>query len=127
MRVKVSLAGLYTYPDVVVACEEVEFEDEEDDTLLNPVVIVEVLSPSTEAYDRGDKFRHYRRLASLRDYVLIAQDRPLVECFSRQGDQWTIAAASDLGETIRLTALDVSLVLEEVYARVTFPESEAGA
>jgi Uma2 family endonuclease len=72
MRVKVSETGLYAYPDVVVVCGEPRFEDEHLDTLLNPTVIVDVLSPSTEAYDRGEKFAQYRKLASLREYVLIA-------------------------------------------------------
>ena len=79
MRVKVSPSGLYTYPDVTVVCGEPQFEDAEVDTLLNPKVLVEVLSPSTADYDRGGKFTHYRRLPSLQEYVLISQDRPLVE------------------------------------------------
>jgi Uma2 family endonuclease len=125
MRVKVSATGLYSYPDAVVVCGEVELEDEERDTLLNPVVIVEVLSRSTEAYDRGAKFGHYRQLPSLQGYVLIAQHCASVEVFSRQGDRWVLTVASDLAETIRVPALDLSLPLQEVYARVTFPEPEA--
>jgi Uma2 family endonuclease len=74
MRVKVSPTGMYTYPDDVAVCGEARFEDSHMDTLLNPTVIVEVLSGSTEAYDRGEKFAHYRRLESLREYVLVAQD-----------------------------------------------------
>ena len=92
MRVKVSPTGLYTYPDVTVACGEPEFEDAEVDTLLNPRVIVEVLSPSTADYDRGRKFTHYRRLPSLREYVLISQECPLVEHYVRQGqDEWLLS------------------------------------
>jgi Uma2 family endonuclease len=86
MRVRVGDTGLYTYPDVVVACPPIQCEDEERDTLLNPAVIIEVLSPSTEAYDRGEKFFRYRRLASLREYILVAQDAPRIERFVRQGD-----------------------------------------
>jgi Uma2 family endonuclease len=85
MRVYVEPTGLYTYPDVVVVCDAPRFQDGELDTLLNPTVLVEVLSPSTEAYDRGKKFGHYRRLPSAREYVLVAQDRVLVERFTRQG------------------------------------------
>ena len=85
MRVKVSLTGAYRYPDIVVACGDIAFEDAELDTLLNPVLIVEVLSPTTEAADRGEKFAHYRRLASLQEYLLVAQDVPRIEQFVRQG------------------------------------------
>jgi Uma2 family endonuclease len=88
LRVKVSLTGMYTYPDVVAVCGEVRLEDEHFDTLLNPMVIVEVLSESTEAYDRGEKFAHYRRLDSLREYVLVAQDKVRVEHFRREGEEW---------------------------------------
>src|SRR6476661_5007696 len=82
MRVKISPTGMYTYPDVTVACGEPRFEDDHVDTLLNPTVIVEVLSPSTEAYDRGEKFAHYRKLDTLSDYVLISQDKARVEHFA---------------------------------------------
>ncbi len=90
MRVRTGPSGLYTYPDVVVVCGEPRFEDDELDTLLNPTVIVEVLSPSTEAADRGRKFASYRRLASLQEYVLVAQDRACVERYTRQGDEWLL-------------------------------------
>ena len=83
LRVKVSETGLYTYPDVVIVCGEQQFDDEHRDTLLNPTLIVEVLSPSTEAYDRGEKFDHYSQLESLQEYVMIAQDRPRVERYVR--------------------------------------------
>lgn len=97
MRVKVSETGLYTYPDVVVVCGEPRFEDEHGDTLLNPTLVVEVLSPSTEAYDRGEKSSHYRRLASLAEYVLIAQDRCHVERYARRPDGlWLLAEARGL-------------------------------
>src|SRR5207302_11009756 len=86
MRVKVSDTGLYTYPDMVVVCGERQFEAERRDTLLNPTLIIEVLSPTTEAYDRGDKFAHYRRMESLREYVLIAQDRVRLERYTRDAD-----------------------------------------
>ena len=79
MRVKVSPTGLYTYPDVVVVCGQPKFDDAQKDTLLNPTLIVEVLSKSTEAYDRTRKFEHYRTLESLTDYLLISQDAPWIE------------------------------------------------
>jgi Uma2 family endonuclease len=84
MRVKVNTSGGYTYPDVVVVCGEPRFEDEHVDTLLNPTLIVEVLSPSTERYDRGRKLEHYRRIPSLAEYVLVAQDARRIEWYTRQ-------------------------------------------
>src|SRR5438045_3140164 len=79
MRVKVAPTGLFTYPDVVVACGDIHFDDEQKDTLTNPTVIIEVLSKSTEAYDRGEKFVHYRRLDSLQEYLLVSQDQYRIE------------------------------------------------
>jgi Uma2 family endonuclease len=122
MRVRVSETGLYTYPDVVVVCGEPQFEDDQVDTLLNPTLIVEVLSPTTEAYDRGDKFEQYRALPSLAEYVLIAQDRYRVERFARQPDgQWLFAAASRLDEAVHLTSIACRLPLSEVYDRLNLP------
>ena len=83
MRVKVDPTGLYTYPDAAIVCDGPRFEDNVFDTLLNPQVVMEVLSDSTEKYDRGAKFRHYRQIASLKEYLLVAQDRPLVERYTR--------------------------------------------
>ena len=119
MRVKVSATGLYTYPDVVALCEEAQFDDDQKDTLLNPTVIIEVLSPSTEAYDRGEKFAHYRKLTSLAEYVLISQDKPHVEHYVRQPDnQWLLSEASRLQDTVRLPSISSTLVLAEIYEKV---------
>jgi len=118
MRVKVIATGLYTYPDVIVVCGEPQLEDAEADTLLNPTVLVEVLSPSTEAYDRGEKFAHYRRSPSLQEYVLIAQDRVRVEHFARQGDQWVLTEADDLGDSVRLPSINCQLALKDIYDKV---------
>ena len=124
MRVKVSPTGLYTYPDVVVVCGKEQFEDTHLDTLLNPTLIIEVLSDSTEAYDRGRKFEHYRHLDSLVEYVLIAQHRPHVESFRRQSDQhWLLAECSGLDGTLRLESIDCDLALAEIYAKVELSES----
>ncbi len=124
MRVKVSPTGLYTYPDVVVVCGKEQFEDTHLDTLLNPTLIIEVLSDSTEAYDRGRKFEHYRHLDSLVEYVLIAQQRPHVESFRRQSDQhWLLAECSGLDGTLRLESIDCDLALAEIYAKVELSES----
>jgi Uma2 family endonuclease len=122
MRVKVSPTGMYAYPDVAVVCEEPLFEDGHVDTLLNPVLIVEVLSASTEAYDRGDKFAHYETVPSLREYILVAQNRPRIERYVRQPDgQWLRSVATGLQDTIHLAAIGCDLPLAEVYERVTFP------
>jgi len=106
-----------------VACGDIRFEDEHTDTLLNPTVIGEVLSPSTEAYDRGEKFAHYRRLESLQEYVLVSQDKVRIELYVRQGAQWLLSEASALDETVRLESIDCSLVLRDVYDKVQFAES----
>jgi Uma2 family endonuclease len=121
MRVKVAASGLYAYPDVVAVCGDARFEDRELDTLLNPTVIVEVLSDSTEAYDRGEKFAHYRRLESLAAYVLIAPDRVRVERFVRDGESWRLGEISDLDGALVLEAIDCRLSLREIYERVEFP------
>ncbi len=124
MRVKVSPAGLYTYPDVIVVCGEPRFEDDQLDTLLNPKVIIEVLSESTEKYDRGDKFAHYRTLDSLTDYLLVTQHQPLIEHFQRQTDgSWLYSAAQGLEAEISIPTIGCLLRLAEVYERATFPES----
>jgi Uma2 family endonuclease len=121
MRVKVSPTGLYTYPDVVVVCGEPRFEDAEVDTLLNPKVLFETLSESTEGYDRGKKFEHYRTIASLAEYVLIAQDKPHIEHYVRQaGNQWLLSETSNLNDTIQLPSIECQLALSEIYRKVRF-------
>jgi Uma2 family endonuclease len=118
MRVKVSSSGLYTYPDVVV-CGSPEFEDIEIDTLINPALIIEVLSKSTEGYDRGDKFGHYRKLESLLEYVLISQDKHHLEHYIRQSDnQWLLSEAGDLQARIDLPSIDCKLGLADIYDKV---------
>lgn len=120
MRVTITPTGLYAYPDVTVVCGEARFEDTAQDTLLNPTLIVEVLSDATEAYDRGGKFAHYRKLASLQVYVLITQTKPHVEQYVRQPDnRWLLAAEADsLNDTMHLPAIDCHLALAEVYDKV---------
>lgn len=125
MRVKVSPTGLYTYPDVVVVCGEPRFEDQHVDTLLNPTVIIEVLSDSTEGYDRGEKFAHYRALPSLSDYLLVAQDQPLIEHYQRQPDgRWLYSATDGLEAEVEIANIGCMLRLAEVYERVVFAEPE---
>ena len=121
IRVLVSPTGLYTYPDVVALCGKLQFEDDKRDTLLNPTVIVEVLSPTTESYDRGRKFAQYRLLESLREYVMVAQDQVLVERYTRHGEEWLLTVLSDLDATLRLTSIGCEVSLREIYAKVEFP------
>lgn len=119
MRVKIPATGLYTYPDVVVTCGEEEFADEEFDILLNPEVIIEVLSDSTEAYDRGKKFEHYQSIESLSTYVLAAQSASRVEKYVRQeSGAWLYTEAHEGDAVVRLEEILCELKLEDVYAKV---------
>ena len=124
MRLKVQASGLYTYPDVMVVCGEAKFDDEQRDTILNPMLIVEVLSQSTESYVRGAKFAHYRKLASLQEFLLVLQSRPRVEQFSKQEDgRWLLSESENLKESIKLAAVDCELKLEDIYLKVDFQEA----
>ena len=119
LRLKVSAAGLYTYPDVIVVCGEPRFDDDHKDTLLNPTLIVEVLSESTKDYDRGGKFEQYRKIESFVEYVLIAQDKRHVEHFVRQaGNRWLLSETNRLEDTLELTSIACNLMLTEVYDKV---------
>ena len=121
MRVKIPKTGLYTYPDVVVVCTKPEFEDDGNDTLLNPTLIIEVLSDSTEAYDRGKKFEHYRTLNSLSHYLLVAQDKPQIEYYVRQPDgKWLFSTYAAPQDTIEIGSVESSLPLAEIYDKVEF-------
>jgi Uma2 family endonuclease len=123
MRLRVTPNGLYTYPDVIVACGEPQFADDQSDTLLNPVLIIEVLSVSTEAYDRGKKFEQYRTLPSLREYLLVAQDAPRIEQFTPQPDgHWLCAETSGMDASIRLASIDCVLPLTKIYNKVNWPD-----
>jgi Uma2 family endonuclease len=123
MRVQVAEAGPYTYPDVTVVCGEAQFADAEVDTLLNPTLIVEVLSPTTEDWDRGGKFERYQRIAALQGYVVIAQDRPRVEHYARQAEgQWLLTVTTGLDGVVSLPSIGCELALREVYRKVPFPE-----
>lgn len=121
MRVKVAPTGLYTYPDVTIACGELEFEGISGDTLLNPKVIFEVLSDSTEAYDRGKKFDHYRQVPSLLEYVLVSQNQPLIERYARQSDgSWRLTVHKGLEAVVQLESVACRLNMTDVYFKVEF-------
>jgi Uma2 family endonuclease len=122
MRVRVPATGLYTYPDVVVACGEPEFEDEHVDTLLNPTLIIEILSPSTASYDRIKKFGYYRTIESLSEYLLLAQDEYKVEQYVKQADsRWLLSDISSLAGMLELSSIQCTLALADVYDKVTLP------
>ncbi|MCC6617213.1 MAG: Uma2 family endonuclease [Anaerolineae bacterium] len=116
-------SGLFSYPDIVIVCGKEETRtDHGTVTLLNPTAIIEVLSPTTEVYDRTTKFDHYKSLSSLQEYVLIAQDERRIECFRRQpNDLWEHSVVRDKGAML-LTSVDCTLALEDVYARVTLDD-----
>lgn len=123
MRVKVQDLRGYFYPDIKVVCGDPQTTSDNPPSLLNPVVIIEVLSPSTEAFDRGDKFAAYQRIDSLQDYLLVAQDRARIEHYQRQSDQsWLLRVYEDVRASLALASVDCTLSLAEVYARVTFDQ-----
>jgi Uma2 family endonuclease len=120
MRFKVSFNGLYTYPDVVVVCGEPIFEDDTVDTLLNPTVLVEVLSPSTERYDRIAKTTYYRTLDSLTEHLLVAQDEVRLEqCVKQEDGQWLVYYYTSLDSSAELASIGCSLALRDIYDKVT--------
>lgn len=119
MRVKIEKIGKYTYPDIVVTCGKEKLEDAYFDTLLNPVVIIEILSASTEAYDRGRKFQHYQFIDSLAEYILIVQDAVRVEQYVRQGDHtWLYSAYQNLDDVVKLESVNCEMTLKDIYNKV---------
>lgn len=127
LRVFAPESNLYTYPDVVVVCGQPQFLDDRRDTLLNPTLLAEVLSPSTERYDRGRKFAHYREIPSLTEYLLVAQDEPRIESYVRAEDgRWIFREATGLEATLELPSLGIQLPLAEVYEGVDFATAARG-
>lgn len=114
VRVRVAATGLDTYPDLSVVCGEVARDAEDRNALVNPIVLVEILSPGTEEYDRGEKLQHYQQIPSLTEVVLVSHDRPLVEVWRREGDSWTRHAVES-GQTVRLTSIDCALEVDELF------------
>jgi Uma2 family endonuclease len=115
---------LFSYPDLTVVCGEPRFLDRHKDVLVNPTAIFEVLSPSTEAYDRGEKFMRYRNfIETLVDYLLVSQIRPLIDHFVRRPDgQWLYSSVDELSGSVEIASIGCRLDLVEIYARVDFPE-----
>jgi Uma2 family endonuclease len=124
VRLRTTAWDAYMYPDLMVICGQPLFAPNEFDTVLNPTVIIEVLSVSTESWDRGGKFAHYRRIESLNDYVLVSQDKVLVERYTRQGEQWLLTEWSRLEDSLQLPSIGCEVTLRDIYAKVPL-ESEA--
>lgn len=125
MKVRSSPEGLFAYPDAAVVCGEPQYHDKRRDTLINPTVIIEVLSPSTEKYDRGEKFLRYQHLTSLTDYLLVTQNAPRIEHYTRQPhNKWLYTVVSGLTSSLHLPSINCELRLSEVFDRIAFPPVE---
>ncbi len=121
-RIKVDATGLYTYPDIAIVCNEPQFSNFDRDALVNPQVIIEVLSPGTENYDRSKKFRHYQRLPSVAEYILVSQDEKVIERSVRQPNgAWLMTIFTESDEEFQISSLAISIKLADIYAGVTFP------
>jgi Uma2 family endonuclease len=118
LRVHNPANSLYTYPDVTVVCGKEEYLDDTLDTLLNPQIIFEVLSPATEDYDRGTKFKLYRSIPSLQNYVLVSSMEHLVEVYTRSGDAWVLTTAKGIESNLHISSIDYNLSLSDVYAQL---------
>lgn len=126
LRVRIETANAGTYPDIAVLCEAPAFYDDRRDTVTNPTLLIEVLSPSSEGYDRGTKFACYRTLPSLRQYVLVAQDRVAVDVLTRESDgRWVISSFDRLDQEVPFESLGCTLPMAEIYARIRFPTKDA--
>jgi Uma2 family endonuclease len=125
MRLKIPKTKLYTYPDVSIVCGPPNFDDSKQDTLLNPIVVVEILSPSTESYDRGKKFQNYRTVTSLQEYLLVSQDDYHIEHYTNQNDgNWLLATYDGKDATVTLKTIDCTLLLDDVYDKVDIVVSD---
>ncbi|HEY8597873.1 MAG TPA: Uma2 family endonuclease [Thermomicrobiales bacterium] len=121
LRVKSGAEPIYSYPDLAIVCGEPAVGTDGADTLLNPILLLEIMSPATEDYDRGEKLAHYRRIPTLEEYVLVAQESPLIEHHVRQGDgTWRWSAIAGLDETITLPTIGCTLLLADVYDGIPF-------
>jgi Uma2 family endonuclease len=125
MRLKIPKTGLYTYPDVSIVCGTPYFDDVNRDTLLNPLIVIEILSPSTERYDRGKKFQNYRTVTTLQEYMLVSQDEHHIEHYTNQNDgNWLLTSYDSIHTTLNLKAIDCTLALEDVYDKVDIDTSD---
>ena len=123
MRLLIQLDGLYTYPDVMVVCGKIRFDDRRNDTLTNPILIVEVLSESTREYDRGEKFKFYKQIPSLQEYILVESENARVECYRRgDGDKWMIEIHEGLDAVVKLESVECEISLRRIYNKVSWLE-----
>ena len=122
-RLKIEAVNLYTYPDLSVICGDTQFADGRQDTFVNPTILIEVLSESTEAYVRGKKTENYRTIPSLQEYLIIAQDRPHIEHYRRQGHRWLFTEYSALDQQVALDSIGCSLSLAAIYKQIRFDVS----
>lgn len=127
LRVKIAKTRLFTYPDMLIVCDEPTYSKENADTLTNPTVLFEVLSESTETYDRTVKFRHYRTIDLLKDYVLVSQDEPFIERFTRKNGDWVHTQTAGLDATFKLETVRVKIPMADLYRGVVFPPPKAKA
>jgi Uma2 family endonuclease len=125
MRLKIPKTGLYTYPDVSIVCGTPQFDDSKQDTLLNPIVAIEILSPSTERYDRGKKFQNYRTVNSLQEYLLVSQDDYHIDHYTNQNNgTWLLETYSGKDVVLFVKAIDCTMLLDDVYDKVDIADSD---
>lgn len=123
-RLLVTPSGLYTYPDIIIVCGTPEYAFHDANTLVNPTVIIEVLSDSTERYDRTTKLMWYQQIESLKEYIMVAQDRPWCEVVSRRDDgSWTLGIVADMKSELAVASMSIRIPLADIYAGVNFPEN----
>ncbi|MDM8550621.1 Uma2 family endonuclease [Desulfobacterales bacterium HSG2] len=126
MKLDIAEHNLFVYPDAMVVCGEIGFSENRTDIVTNPVLIIEVISPSTEKFDRGDKFAYYRSLPSLREYVLISQNEPMVEVYYKQDEKtWIYTVSKGLEESVRFQTIDYEMSLKDIYQKVNLHSSES--
>jgi Uma2 family endonuclease len=128
LRTRIAHDGLYTYPDIVVFCGEPDFATDKKDTLTNPVLLIEVLSPTTEAYDRGFKATEYRKLASVQEYAFVLQTEPRIELLRRQpGGGWLLSETVGIDATCHFESVGCDIALADVYDKIIFPPEDMNA
>ncbi|GIL15141.1 MAG: hypothetical protein BroJett039_03140 [Chloroflexota bacterium] len=124
VRLRIQKDNAYTYPDVMVVCGKTELDPRQQDMVMNPKIIVEVLSVSTQEYDRNEKFKMYRNIPSLEHYVMVEQAQPYIESYRREGRFWVLETLEGMDAALKLRALDLEIPLAEIYARIDWSQQE---